>query len=168
MSAVPLRGLPSILLVLGIVLVLAETGFSVMRVSGNSMNPGLKSGDRVLVFRLAYGLVSDGEALIRWGRVKRGQIVVLESEATRSTVIKRVVAAPGDEFLIAHGRLRVAGRELLLDGNLLKQFSGLSNIPEDTLLVAGDRGSQSYDSRHYGLVPIKALRGRVIGVQRAR
>ena len=57
-------------------------GWLVITVTGPSMRPTLKPGDRILVRRTSVG------------RIRAGQIVVLATD--HSLIIKRVAAAPGD------------------------------------------------------------------------
>ncbi len=157
-----------ILLALCIVLFSWTTLFAFMNVSGESMSPALRPGDKVLIFRWAYGLrmPGRGSAVVTWGKIKIGQVVAMERAG--ALTVKRVLAAPGDGVTVAHGRLLSAGAAMIPAEDQIESLSGLKVVPPDRLLVVGDRGSESFDSRHYGLVPLSALRGRILRVWPAR
>lgn len=166
MSTVRLCGLRYLLLALGVTFLLAITSFSVMTVKGESMSPTIREGGRVLVTK--FGFPALNPSIFPWMGVKRGEIAVLRDPVDGADVVKRIIAVSGDQISVVHNRLKVAGRYLLMDGNLLEELSGLTEVPFGYVLVAGDLGSESFDSRHYGLVSIKALRGRVIGIRQPR
>ncbi len=97
---------------LGIVVAIAvlgwlRLGWLVVTVSGPSMQPTLRSGDRLLVRRTSVG------------GVRAGQVVVLDTEFR--LIVKRVAAVPGDRVPpgVARGAdERVpAGRLVLLGDN---------------------------------------------------
>jgi len=65
---------------------------------GPSMAPGFQDGDRVVVWKFAYGLFlpfSD-EATFSWAEPEIGDVVILRSPRDSIDVIKRVVGLPGD------------------------------------------------------------------------
>jgi signal peptidase I len=137
-------------LVLGVVVALRRRFLSVT-VAGTSMLPTFDHGDRVLVQRT------------RADAIVAGQIVVLQRPGYRDGVgytwdvppasgagspwlVKRVVAAAGDPT--------PAG---------LPASIGLrpgDPVPSGHLVVLGDNGHISLDSRRIGLIPV----GRVLGV----
>lgn len=120
--------------------------FLVTSVEGTSMEPALRSGDRVLVRRTK--------------RVRAGQVVVVEfgalpsarapvAERSRQFLIKRAVAVPGDrlpaewEYPDAH---EIAG----------------TVVPSGSFVLLGDNRAMSWDSRHDGFVRSDQLVGVVI------
>jgi signal peptidase I len=126
---------------LAVLIAAARCMFLITTVDGTSMEPALRSGDRILVRRAK--------------RVRAGQVVVFrfdgltDAEARRSRFyqVKRVVAVPGDrlparwEFPDIH---RIAG----------------TVVPSGSIVVLGDNREVSWDSRHHGLV----RRDRFVGV----
>ncbi|MDQ3709590.1 MAG: S26 family signal peptidase [Actinomycetota bacterium] len=90
---------------------------------------------------MAPALLPGDRLLVRPARrPRRGDLVVIRdpSEPNR-WVIKRVAASPGEQ-VVAAGRALSAGAGLV---------------------VLGDNGAHSTDSRHYGAVPLRAVHGRV-------
>ncbi len=133
-----------VLLVAGFLLAVAlllRRVFLVTNVDGTSMEPALRSGDRVLVRRTK--------------RVRAGQVVVFENDPSakapagrrsRQLFIKRAVAVPGDripaewEFPDVH---EIAG----------------TVVPSGSFVLLGDNRAMSWDSRHHGFVPSARLVG---------
>ena len=84
------------------------------------MKPTIVEGDRILVNKLAYDLKVPGSTHIRlmsWGQPVRGDIVVFDSEAEKTRLVKRVVGLPGDT-------LAMQDNQLFINGALL-HYSGL-------------------------------------------
>ncbi|GAA0941722.1 S26 family signal peptidase [Virgisporangium aurantiacum] len=113
--------------------------YLLVTVSGASMAPTLRPGERVLVVRR------------RWRPADRGAIVVLAAPPTAThgpTLsrwrVKRVVAGPGDPV-----PPEVAGRLGLPAGSL---------VPPAHLMVMGDN-PHSEDSRTWGPVPLHSVIG---------
>ncbi|HOY60123.1 MAG TPA: signal peptidase I [Verrucomicrobiota bacterium] len=77
------------------ILLLLRSQFSLCLVKGESMLPGLQSGDLLVVDRLAY----------RAERPKRGDIVVARNRD--ELIVKRVVGLPGEEVELHRGKLLV-------------------------------------------------------------
>ncbi|MGW5261166.1 S26 family signal peptidase [Microbispora sp. NPDC004025] len=114
----------------------------VVEVHGESMEPALRSGDRVLVRRLRPGR-----------RVRRGDVVV----------ISRV--GPGEGFTLDGGTNLVIKRAAAVAGDPVPpefEGSGEARVPPGRLLVLGDNPSRSTDSRQWGLLPESRIAGVVI------
>jgi signal peptidase I len=130
----------------GMVLYL-RSRFVAVRVQGDSMEPTLHEGDRVLVRRTPLK------------RVSRGQLVVLAVPRDVPTVswgpqwfIKRVVAVPGDSAPVDEVP------ELRAEPH--------ASVPAGTLALLGDNAECSYDSRHAGYFVADKLLGVVIRTMR--
>ncbi|RZU40280.1 signal peptidase I [Edaphobacter modestus] len=126
-----------------------------VRVEGTSMLPVLEDQDRLFVNKLAY----------RVGEVHRGDVVVfLYPHDHQKSYIKRVIALPGDDLKIDHGRVFVNGRELVEryvpprfeDGRSLPE----SIVPDHEYFVMGDHRSISSDSRDFGPVDRDLIYGK--------
>jgi len=126
----------------------ARRTLRVVEVHGESMEPGLRSGDRVLVRMLRPGRPGPS-----WGRVRTGDIVVISRvgpgegvtlDGGTNLVIKRAAAVAGDPV--------PPGFEAL----------GETRVPPGRLLVLGDNPSCSTDSRQWGLLPESRITGVVL------
>jgi signal peptidase I len=129
-------------------LVFARRRLVIVQVTGPSMLPVYRPGDRVLIRRVAGS------------KLRRGQVVVFESALegrwrtgplsapdAAKWVIKRVSALPGDPV-----PLSVAPAADAKEGDL---------VPEGRLVVIGD-GTSSADSRHWGYLPADRILGVVV------
>ena len=150
-----------------------------------SMIPTVEIGDRVVVNKLAYGLrlpFSD-QTLVRFGGPRPGDVVVLISPEDGNTLLKRVVAVPGDTVAVRGGQLRRNGVEIPITGNAadglwealgsghrvrLTRRGGEDLDPvrlgADQYLVLGDNRGESQDGRAFGLVDRRAFRGRAVSI----
>jgi signal peptidase I len=142
--------------------------YSTYRVNGNSMSPSLNEGDTVLLSRKAPRAPLLRALSANTGDIKRGHIVVFRVPADGTAAVKRVIAAPGDRVTIANNRIDAGGHSVPLSEPQVELLEGMIEIPNGFLFVTGDKGTRSYDSRHYGLVPVSSVLGRVVGVLRSR
>ena len=118
-------------------------GYSLSNV-GESMEPTLKSGDKVLINRLIYEVKSPSY----------GDLIVFKPNGNQNAHyhIKRVVGKPGDTVTIKSGRVFVNG-ELLNETVQTErmQDAGLAAEPitlgDDEYFVLGDNRNYSSDSR---------------------
>src|SRR5690606_11139489 len=126
-------------------------------VDGPSMRPTLEDGQRLLVDRLTY----------RFQDPQRGDVIVFRYPANpRQHFIKRIIAIPGDEVLIARGTVYVNGvalEEPYIAGPMFGSF-GPVVVPPDSYFVLGDNRNNSEDSRdrRVGFVPRDHIIGRAI------
>ncbi|WP_255460998.1 signal peptidase I [Edaphobacter albus] len=126
-----------------------------VRVEGTSMLPVLEDQDRLFVNKLAY----------RVGEIHRGDVVVfLYPRDRQKSYIKRVIALPGDDLKIDHGRVYVNGTPLtekyvpprFEDSRSLPEMI----VPEHEYFVMGDHRSISSDSRDFGPVDRDLIYGK--------
>ena len=139
-----------LLLLLAAVFVLV---LGVTLVHDADMEPTYREGRPVLFLRL--------------GGVKRGDVAVLRVDV-RGTVLRRVVAVPGDTVELRDGTVFVNG--LAERGN----YSITRTDPDpdgpgyplilraDEYFVLGDRRETALDSRSFGLVTMENILGRVL------
>jgi signal peptidase I len=125
------------------------------RIPSDSMKPTLRSGDHVLVDKLAYDDASPA----------RGDLAVFEAPGTGEIMLKRVVAVPGDTVGIEDGILVVDGRrprEPYTDPSAIDSvYFGPVRVAPGTVFVLGDNRADSRDSRDFGAIRKDALIGRV-------
>ncbi|HTX24733.1 MAG TPA: signal peptidase I [Steroidobacteraceae bacterium] len=76
-----------------------------------SMNPTIVEGDRLLVDKHVYGLRVPFTLihLTRGADPRRGDIIVFDSPVNGTSLVKRVIAVPGDTVALDHERLIVNG-----------------------------------------------------------
>lgn len=122
-------------------------------VKGNSMEPCLHDGDRLVVDRVSYSL----------GGVGRGDVVVMRYPRNPDVdFVKRIVGIPGDRIAMDDGVLYVNGAPCddygsIHDRQDLAEFT----VPEAQFFVLGDNRPISCDSREFGLVAQDLLKGKV-------
>ncbi|MGC4875462.1 S26 family signal peptidase [Micromonospora sp. DT43] len=119
-------------------------------VVGRSMEPTLRSGDRVLARRVPLARVRPGDVVVvvAPARMTAGRPTSPDAVDNPGLLIKRAYAVPGDPVPVD----RVP---------LLRQ-GGERNVPAGRLVVLGDNPPQSYDSRECGYIPESDVLGVVI------
>ncbi len=131
--------------------------FTPLRISGDSMMPGLAGEDRVLVTR-GYNEPSRGDVVHIDARLIGG--------ARGQQVVKRIVGLPGDTVGIDRGAAVVNGTFEDASGPILLDDGDVSIaeivVPEGHVYVLGDNRPVSLDSRFYGAVPLPAIHGRLV------
>jgi signal peptidase I len=141
--------IPAVLIAIFITLFLAQA----TQVYGQSMEPNLHAGQRLIVEKISYRLRSP----------RRGDIVVLRLPEQRGNfLIKRVVGLPGEMIEIHDQRVFIDGHpisESYLNHPIRYSMSS-RRIPEDSVFVLGDNRGFSNDSRSFGPVLLSNVIGR--------
>lgn len=136
---------------IGLLLVF-RANFAVYIAKGESMLPGVRSGDLVLVDKLAYETKSP----------KRGDIVV--ARARDDLIVKRVVGLPGEEVELRQGSLYVNqlpfSEEYVLEPGWLSLRRG--RLLEDRYALLGDNRSVSSDVFVHAIVAKNQILGKVV------
>ncbi|MFH1277240.1 MAG: signal peptidase I [Candidatus Eisenbacteria bacterium] len=137
------------------------------QIPSGSMENTLLVGDFLIANKFIYGpAIPFTEYKIRGRTPHRGEIVIFRSPADSKDYIKRVIALPDEE-------IRIRGNQVYIDGELLEEeyislkgappsqadFGPLT-VPEGHLFVLGDNRNQSYDSRFWGPLDERLLRGK--------
>lgn len=135
---------------------IATFGFQVARVEGRSMEPTLHDQDRLVVNKFAYQM-HDPEV----GDV----VMLLRPDNPAQSLVKRIVAAPGDTVALREGIVVRNGADVdepFVPGNL-RSFDDLAPlvVPAGFYFVLGDHRNASADSRTFGPVPKKYILGRI-------
>ncbi len=141
--------IPAVLIAVFITLFLAQA----TQVYGQSMEPNLHAGQRLIVEKISY----------HFHPPRRGDIVVLRLPEQKGTfLIKRVVGLPGETIEIRDQRVFINGQPL--DEPYLSRPIRYSmpprHIPEDSIFVLGDNRDFSNDSHSFGPVPLSNVVGR--------
>lgn len=128
--------------------------FGFATVSGSDMSPNMKSGDILLYYCLDR-------------TIKAQDIVVLDKNDTE--YVGRVVAVGGDTVDITDGGSLVVNDNALVEPNIYTstpRYEGFVQYPltldEGEYFILADNRNGGEDSRYYGVVIEKEIRGTVI------
>jgi len=147
------------------------------KIPSGSMMDTLLVGDHILVSKFIYGIkvpFTDGYTLIPLKDPARKDIVVFKyPEDPEKDFIKRVVGVAGDTVEIRDKRLYVNGElqekepyAVYKDPSVIpgkfttRDNMPLTRVPENSLFVMGDNRDNSHDSRFWGFVDLKAVKGK--------
>lgn len=157
------------------------------KIPSGSMEDTLLIGDHIIVSKFAYGIQVPKPAMINvlgmrvpffetrlvrsWGAIDREDIIVFRFPGDRSKdYIKRVIGLPGDKIEIKDKVIYINNQELKDSHGIYKgavfgmeperHSFGPYTVPDDEVFVMGDNRDRSYDSRYWGGVPIKEIKGR--------
>lgn len=147
------------------------------KIPSGSMIPTLLVGDHILVNKFIYGTkipFSDNRVLV-FRKPERGDIIVFKyPEDPGRDFIKRVIAIEGDVIESKEKTIYVNGspvREPYIQhtDNSLKPKGieprdnfGPYIVPKGKYFMMGDNRDQSYDSRYWGYVDVKDIRGKAL------
>lgn len=127
--------------------------YSPIVVRESSMQPTLYDGELMVLDKIGY----------RINGLKRFDIVVLKYD--KELLIKRVIGMPGDYVEYKDNKLYINGKYIKEDytredmDDFILEVIGCSKIPDNKYLVLGDNRPVSKDSRYFGLVDKKDIKG---------
>ncbi len=151
-----LEWIQSLLVAVVVALLIVNFVFTLVRVSGASMEPTLQNNNSLFVLRLGY-------------EPKNGDIIVFKPIGDpKKYYIKRVIATEGQEVDIRDGKVYVDGEELSEDyiqGTTYDRYNSTypKIVPEDCVFALGDNRENSRDSRDMtgvGMVKEKDIVGK--------
>lgn len=123
-------------------------------VDSESMTPTLAPAQHVLTRRIVPSRP-----------LRRGDIVVAESDEIGRTVVKRVIGLPGEHVVIGNAGDVVVDKQPLTEPYVVHTGGprGTFDVPADHVLLLGDNRTRSHDSRSWQqpYLPVAAVRGRV-------
>jgi signal peptidase I len=150
-------------IVIAVILALIIRAFIVQafKIPTGSMKPTLIEGDRLLVNKFIY----------KFREPKRGDIIVFVApEDKKKDFIKRLVGLPGESVEISNGTILINGKAVDKDSVIRERYyynrsefggSGqVVQVPEDAFYVLGDNSISSRDSRYWGFLPRRYLKGK--------
>jgi len=134
------------------------------KIPNESMKPTLVTGDRLFV-NFHYYLTNEP---------KRGDVVVFKfPKDKKKDYLKRIVGLPNEEIRINEGHVFINNTILeedyaLFEGDSLEKNMDTVHVPSEHIFVMGDNRNNSYDSRMFGTVPIKDIKGKATRIYWAR
>lgn len=117
---------------------------------GPSMEPNLYRGFRVMTEKFSY----------RFHPPQRGDVVIADRPGEEISLIKRVVALPGEIVEVRNGHAFINNEQI--EEPWVTNFGGPDygpkRVPPDHVFILGDNRSNSRDSRAIGPVPIDLVK----------
>ncbi len=147
------------------------------KIPSGSMIPTLLIGDHILVNKFLYGtkIPFTDTKILEFRKPEKGDIIVFKyPENPEKDFIKRVIATAGDtveernKIVYVNGHPRTEPYVQHSDMNIRagsmdpRDNFGPITIPPDKVFVMGDNRDQSYDSRYWGFVDRKSIRGKAL------
>lgn len=157
--------------VIAIILALFIRTFVVQafKIPSGSMEPTLLVGDHILVNKFIYGVkmpFTRATLLPLKDPTRDDVIVFIYPVEPDKDFIKRVIGLPGE-------RIEESGQLIYINGALYEDQFGVYaarhaepgrprswQVPEGHVFVMGDNRDHSYDSRFWGFVPIRSIKGK--------
>ncbi len=133
------------------------------------MIPSLKPGTVALVLRCAYGIrpAWASSYILRWANPELGDVIVVRRDPSGTHDAVKRVFEYGPSFLRSERGVIYGSR----GSSPLDAESPLGQVrevyvPPDSVFLLGDNNFDSYDSRHYGSIPVENIRGKVLFLTR--
>ncbi|HEX8948000.1 MAG TPA: signal peptidase I [Dissulfurispiraceae bacterium] len=164
----------SILIALIIALVIRALVVQPFKIPSSSMEDTLLVGDHLLISKFIFGfkLPFADSRVLKIRDPKRGDVIVFAyPKDTSKDFIKRVIGVPGDTIEIKDKRVYVNGRpydnphevhkeeDIIPGGQGPRDNFGPVKVPANAYFVMGDNRDLSYDSRFWGFVGAKDIKG---------
>lgn len=140
--------------------------FSNYVVEGESMQPTLEDGNKLIVNKIGYQI----------GDLDRFDVIVFHANE-KEDYVKRIIGLPGDEIQYKDDQLFINGKKVeepylekyrnqtltrrLTEDFTLTEKTGVETVPEGKLFVLGDNRLGSYDSRQFGFITVEQVVGKV-------
>ncbi|WP_368489779.1 signal peptidase I [Clostridium sp. BJN0013] len=136
--------------------------FERIHINGYSMMPTLNNNDSVLIEKLS----------LLTNNFKRGQIIIFDSEnKNHDVLIKRIIGVEGDEIELIKGKVYLNGKilkepylekNIITDGGTFLNQKKKIKIEKGFVFLLGDNRVNSKDSRYFGPINIKSIKGHII------
>ncbi len=167
---VAMEWIKSIVIALILALITRATVVQAFRIPTGSMQDTLLVGDFLLVNKFLYGsrIPFTDIRLPRVQAPKAGDVIVFEHPTEGKDYIKRCIGLPGDVVEMRNDVVYV--NEVALDEpyrNLSSYVGPMSNygpvkVPKGHLFMLGDNRHNSRDSRSWGMLDQKHLKGKAM------
>ena len=145
------------------------------KIPSGSMKQTLQIGDHILVSKFIFGIKMPywNKTILPLKTPQRGDIIVFKYPVDpNKDFIKRVIGVGGDVVESRDKQLYVNHKpvnhefgvhsdpRILSGANKPRDNFGPLTVPENALFVMGDNRDESYDSRFWGFVDLKAVNGK--------
>ena len=145
------------------------------KIPSGSMKQTLQIGDHILVNKFIFGIKMPywNKTILPLKTPQRGDIIVFKYPVDpHKDFIKRVIGVGGDVIESRDKQLYVNHKQvnhefgvhtdprILSGANKPRDNFGPITVPENALFVMGDNRDESYDSRFWGFVDLKAVNGK--------
>ncbi len=135
------------LIVVLVVIIIRTFLITPIRVNGSSMFPTLKNNYIMILNKIKKNTTT----------IKRYDIVVLKED---DYLIKRVIGLPNETISCEDGIIYINGKKIKDSyGNGVTSDFDPINIPKNSYFVLGDNRENSKDSRYYGIISKKEIKG---------
>lgn len=152
-----LRGFTVSFIFIFAILMILKLTFSPIKISGSSMDPAMKDG------QVWFSTIKE------FKHPKRGDIVTAYNVLNRVRIVKRVVAAEGDQIKVSDNGIYINGalednsnetKKMVEDTTTwLGAHKGLTTtVGKDEYFLMGDNRENSEDSRKSGIFPSSTIR----------
>lgn len=144
-------------------------------IPSGSMEETLLIGDHLFVNRFIYGPAATEleRKLLPLRPVRRGDIVIFRSKTDPGMdVVKRTIGLPGDTVQIIDSQLHLNGQAVndsayaVHKGTDLpyspRDYHGPLTVPPESYFMMGDNRDESLDSRFWGTLPARLVKGRAM------
>lgn len=129
-------------------------------VSGSSMDPVIKHGQYMIIDQISY----------RINPPSRGDVIVFKAPPEpKKYYIKRIIGLPGETVQIQGSIITIINDDhpegFVLEETFIthmKKDSLTKKVPTGQYFVLGDNRDGSFDSRGWGTLPEKNIRGRAL------
>ena len=175
----------AILIALLLALLIRTFIIQAFKIPSGSMESTLLIGDHILVSKFSYGTHIPNEIpfldiklfddIVLFSKVpQRGDIIVFKfPKDERRDFIKRVIGLPGDFLEVRRQKIYINDKlyedpharhtEPASDSSLVPRDDfGPVLVPEGYVFVMGDNRENSQDSRYWGFLNIKKIRGKAL------
>jgi signal peptidase I len=150
------------------------------KIPTGSMENNLLIGDHLLVNKFVFAPSSGGleHAIMPERAIQRGDVVVFKyPEEPERDLIKRVIGLPGETLELRNKKVYVNGRPLdepyvhfleppsnaqEVTSFDVRERYGPVTVPPDRYFVMGDNRDNSQDSRYWGFLPSKYIKGQAV------
>ena len=153
-----LRDVLGALILAGVIFFTLQITLQTFVIVGPCMEPGLQSGQRILINKIAYA----------FGEPERGDVIIFTppDNPEGDPFIKRIIALPGESVEIKQGKVYIYKNGNVIELNEPHYIDpprytyDMYTVPENEYFVLGDNRNIAYDSHSWGTLPRQNIIGK--------